>query len=150
MPRLHEEWGLRDVLGRCRHMSMPKCAKARKLDGCHHDAGEDEGSAKEGDGAQDLADQEKREDGGADRLEREGEASGFGRYVGLHERLGDKAVGRADECERNDNDDLARRAGKCEAAKGERGDTREQAAEAQLPNAPEPADRLLRQSAWLR
>lgn len=32
-------------------------AKARKLDGCHHDAGEDEGGAKEGDGAQDLADQ---------------------------------------------------------------------------------------------
>ena len=69
MPRLYEEWGLRDVLGRCRHMSMPMCAKARKLDSCHHDAGEDEGGAKEGDGAQDLADQEKREDGGADRLE---------------------------------------------------------------------------------
>lgn len=79
--------------------------------------------------------QEEREDGGADRLEREGEASGFGRYVGLHERLGDKAVGRADERERNDNDDLARRAGKREAAKGKCGDTREQAAEAQLPNA---------------
>ena len=35
------------------------CAKARKLDGCYHDAGEDESGAKEGDGAQDLADQEE-------------------------------------------------------------------------------------------
>ena len=55
--------------------------------------------------------------------------------MGLHERLGDKAVGRADECERDDDHDLARRAGKRETAKGECGDTREQAAKAQLPNA---------------
>ena len=135
MPRLHEEWGLRDALGRSCHVSVSLRAKARELDGCHHHAGEDEGGAKEGDGAQDLADQEEREDSGADRLEREGEAGGLGGHVGLHERLGDKAVGRADECERNDNDDLARRAGKREAAKGKCGDTREQAAEAQLPNA---------------
>lgn len=60
--------------------------------------------------------------GGADRLEREGKAGGLGRHVGLHERLGDKAVGRADECERDDDYDLARRAGKREAAKGECGD----------------------------
>lgn len=99
------------------------CAKARKLDGCRHDAGEDEGGAKEGDGAQDLADQEEREDGRADRLERESEAGGLGGHVGLHERLGDKAIGRADECERDDDHDLARRAGKCETAKGECGDT---------------------------
>ena len=94
------------------------CAKVRKCDGGHHDAGEDEGGAKEGDGAEDLADQEEREDGGAYRLEREGEAGGLGRHVGLHERLGDKAIGRADECERDDNDNLARRAGKRETAKG--------------------------------
>lgn len=125
MPRLYEEWGLRDVLGRSCHASLSMCAKARKLDGCHHDAGEDEGGTKEGDGAQDLADQEEREDGRADRLEREGEAGGLGRYVGLHERLGDKAIGRADECERDDNDNFARRAGKRETAKGECGDTRE-------------------------
>ena len=56
MPRPHEEWGLRDVLGRSCHTSVSMCVKARKLDGCHHDAGEDEGGAKEGDGAQDLAD----------------------------------------------------------------------------------------------
>ena len=97
MPRLYEEWGLRDVLGRSCHASLSMCAEARKLDGCHHDAGEDEGGAKEGDGTQDLADQEEREDGGADRLEREGEAGSLGGHVGLHERLGDKAVGRADE-----------------------------------------------------
>ena len=60
------------------------CAKARKLDGCHHDSSEDEGGTKEGDGAQDLADQEERKDGGADRLEREGEAGGLGGHVGLH------------------------------------------------------------------
>ena len=47
------------MLGRSCHMSVSMCAKARKLDGCHHDAGEDEGGAKEGDGAQDLADQEE-------------------------------------------------------------------------------------------
>lgn len=58
MPRLYEEWGLRDVLGRSCHASVPMCAKARKLDGCHHDAGENKGGAKEGNGAQDLADQE--------------------------------------------------------------------------------------------
>ena len=110
------------------------CTKARELDGCHHHAGEDEGGAKEGDGAQDLADQEEREDGGADRLQREGKAGGLGGHVGLHERLGDKAVGRADECERDDHDDLVGRAGKREAAKGARGDAREQAAKAQLPN----------------
>ena len=68
MPRLYEEWGLRDVLGRSRHASLSMCAEARKLDGCHHDAGEDEGGAKEGDGAQDLADQEEREDGRASFL----------------------------------------------------------------------------------
>ena len=96
MSRLHKEWDLRDVLGRPCHTGVSMCAKARKLDGCHHDAGEDEGGAKEGDGAQDLADQEEREDGRADRLEREGKAGGLGRHVGLHERLGDKAVGRAD------------------------------------------------------
>lgn len=55
--------------------------------------------------------------------------------MGLHERLGDKAIGRADECECDDDRDLARRAGKRETAKGECGDTREQAAKAQLPNA---------------
>ena len=55
--------------------------------------------------------------------------------MGLHERLGDKAVSRADECERNDDHDLAGRTGKREAAKGECGDAREQAAKAQLPNA---------------
>ena len=55
MPRLYEERGLRDVLGRSCHASLSMCAEARKLDGCHHDAGEDEGGAKEGDGAQDLA-----------------------------------------------------------------------------------------------
>ena len=59
MPQLYEEWGLRDVLGHSCHTSVSVCAKARKLDGCHHDAGEDEGGAKEGDGAQDLADQEE-------------------------------------------------------------------------------------------
>ncbi len=32
------------------------CAEARKLDGCRHDAGEDESCTQEGDGAQDLAD----------------------------------------------------------------------------------------------
>lgn len=63
MPRLHEEWGLRDALGRSCHVSVSLRAKARELDGCHHHAGEDEGGAKEGDGAQDLADQEEREDG---------------------------------------------------------------------------------------
>ena len=63
MPRLYKEWGLRDALGRSCHASLSMCAKARKLDGCHHDAGEDESGAKEGDGAQDLADQEEREDG---------------------------------------------------------------------------------------
>ena len=67
--RLREERGLGDVLGRSGHASMAAGAKARKLDGCHHDAGEDESSAKEGDGAQDLADQEERKDGRADRLE---------------------------------------------------------------------------------
>lgn len=125
MPRLYEEWGLRDALGCSCHVSVSLRAKARELDGCHHDAGEDEGGAKEGDGAQDLANQEKREDGGADRLEREGKARGLGGHVGLYERLGDKAVGRADECERDDDRDLARRAGKRETAKGECGDTRE-------------------------
>ena len=55
--------------------------------------------------------------------------------MGLHERLGDKAIGRADECEGNDDYDLARRAGKRETAKDECGDAREQAAKAQLPNA---------------
>ena len=59
MPRLYEERGLRDVLGRSCHASLSMRAKARKLDGCYHDAGEDEGGAKEGDGAQDLADQEE-------------------------------------------------------------------------------------------
>ena len=59
MPRLYEERGLRDVLGRSCHASLFVCAEARKLDGCHHDAGEDEGGAKEGDGTQDLADQEE-------------------------------------------------------------------------------------------
>lgn len=82
MPRLYEEWGLRDVLGRSCHASLSMCAKVRKFDGCHHDTGEDEGGAKEGDGAQDLANQEERKDGGADRLEREGEASGLGGHVG--------------------------------------------------------------------
>ena len=51
MPRLYEEWGLRDVLGRSFHVSVYLRTKARELDGCHHDAGEDEGGAKEGDGA---------------------------------------------------------------------------------------------------
>lgn len=110
-------------------------AKARKLDGCHHDAGEDESCTQEGDGAQDLADQEEREDSGADRLEREGKAGGLGGHVGLHERLGDKAVGRADEREGNDDHDLAGRTGKCETAKDACGNAREQAAKAQLPNA---------------
>lgn len=32
------------------------CAEARKLDGCYHDAGEDESCTQEGDGAQDLTD----------------------------------------------------------------------------------------------
>ena len=50
---------LRDVLGRSCHVSLSMRAKARELNGCHHDAGEDEGGAKESDGAQDLADQEK-------------------------------------------------------------------------------------------
>ena len=125
MTRLYEERGLRDALGRSCHTGLSMCTEARKLDGCHHDAGEDEGGAKEGDGVQDLADQEERKDGRADRLERESEAGGLGRHVGLHERLGDKAIGRADECERDDNDNLARRAGKRETAKGECGDTRE-------------------------
>ena len=55
--------------------------------------------------------------------------------MGLHERLGDKAIGRADERECDDDRDLARRAGKRKAAKGKCGDAREQAAKAQLPNA---------------
>ena len=55
--------------------------------------------------------------------------------MGLHERLGDKAVGRADECECDDDHDLAGRAGKCETAKDACGNAREQAAKAQLPNA---------------
>ena len=55
--------------------------------------------------------------------------------MGLHERLGDKAIGRADECERDDDHDLAGRTGKHEAAKGACGNAREQAAKAQLPNA---------------
>ncbi len=42
------------------HASLSMCAEERKLDGCHHDAAEDECSAKEGDGAQNLADQEER------------------------------------------------------------------------------------------
>lgn len=67
MPRLHKEWGLRDALGRSCHTSLSMRAKARKLDGCHHDAGEDESGAKEGDGAQDLADQEEREDGSSEK-----------------------------------------------------------------------------------
>lgn len=54
MPRLYEEWGLRDLLGRSCHASLSMRAKARKLDGCHHDAGEDESCTQEGDGAQDL------------------------------------------------------------------------------------------------
>lgn len=70
MPRLHKEWGLRDALGRSCHTGLSMFTEARKLDGCHHDAGEDEGGAKEGDGAQHFADQEEREDGRADRLER--------------------------------------------------------------------------------
>ena len=55
--------------------------------------------------------------------------------MGLHERLGDKTVGRADERERDDDHDLAGRAGKREAAKDACGNAREQAAKAQLPNA---------------
>ena len=46
MPRLYEERGLRDVLGRSCHASLSMCAEARKLDGCHHDAGEDEAAPK--------------------------------------------------------------------------------------------------------
>ena len=57
MTRLYEERGLRDALGRSCHTGLSMCTEARKLDGCHHDAGEDEGGAKEGDGVQDLADQ---------------------------------------------------------------------------------------------
>ena len=127
MPRQQKVRRLRGSLGRSCHVGVVVSVrmKSRKLHGCHYDAGEDESGAKEGDGAQDLADQEEREDGGAYRLEREGEAGGLGRHVGLHERLGDKAIGRADECERDDNDNLARRAGKRETAKGECGDTRE-------------------------
>lgn len=60
MPRLHEEWGLRDALGRSCHTGLSMFTEARKLDGCHYHAGEDEGGAKEGDGAQDLADQEEQ------------------------------------------------------------------------------------------
>ena len=123
---------LRGSLGRSCHVGVVVSMrmKSRKLHGCRHDAGEDEGGAKEGDRAQNLADQEEREDGRADRLEREGEAGGLGGHVGLHERLGDKAVGRADECEYDDNNDLVWRAGKREAAKDACGNALEQAAEA--------------------
>ena len=113
------------MLGRSGHTSVAAGAKMRKLDRCHHDAGENEGGTKEGDGAQDLANQEEREDGGANRLEREGKTGGLGGHVRLHERLRNEAVGRADECECNDDDNLVRRAGKREAAKSERGDARE-------------------------
>lgn len=117
MPRLYEEWGLRDVLGRSCHASLSMCAEARKLDGCYHDAGEDEAAPKKAMGLRTSPTQEERKDGGADRLEREGETGGLGGHVGLHERLGDKAVGRADEREGNDDHDLAGRTGKCETAK---------------------------------
>ena len=119
MPRQQKVRRLRGSLGRYCHVGVVVSVrmKSRKLHGCHYDAGEDESGAKEGDGAQDLADQEERKDGGADRLEREGEAGGLSGHVGLHERLGDKAIGRADECECDDDYDLARRAGKRETAK---------------------------------
>ena len=67
----------------------------------------------------------KKNEKTADRLEREGEAGGLGGHVGLHERLGDKAVGRANECERDNNHDLAGRTGKCETAKDACGNARE-------------------------
>ena len=69
MTRPHKERGLRDVLGRSGHASVAAGMEARKLDRCHHDAGQDERGTKEGDGAQDLANQEEREDGGAYRLQ---------------------------------------------------------------------------------
>ena len=127
MPRQQKVRRLRGSLGRSCHVGVVVSVrmKSRKLHGCHYDAGEDESGAKEGDGAQDLADQEERKDGGADRLEREGEAGGLGGHVGLHERLGDKAIGRADECECDDDYDLARRAGKRETAKDACGNARE-------------------------
>lgn len=83
-------------------------------------------------GARDLADQEERKDGGADRLERRRNRWSR-RARGAARRLGDKAVGRADEREGNDGHDLAGRTGKCETANA--CGNGEQAAKAQLPNA---------------
>ena len=42
MPRLYEEWGLRDLLGRSCHVGVVVSVrmKSRKLHGCHYDAGE--------------------------------------------------------------------------------------------------------------